>query len=62
VFLLCLADFVLGFRGVSVCCVWESLMFVCRSEVVLCACLFVVGFGGMECVLFVGEFGVCLWV
>ena len=34
-----------GFVGVSVCCVWDSLLLVC----------------GSECVLFVGQFGVGFW-
>ena len=36
----------MGLRVVSVCCVWDSLVWVCGSECVLC----------------VGQFGVCLWV
>jgi len=35
-----------GFGGVSVCCVWESLVWV----------------WGSECVLCVGQFGACLEV
>ena len=34
-----------GYVGVSVCCVWDSLVWVCGSECVLC----------------VGQFGVGLW-
>ena len=34
-----------GFVGVSVCCVWDTLVWVCGSEIVLC----------------VGQFGVGLW-
>jgi len=34
-----------GFVGVSVCCLWDSLVWVC----------------GSECVLFVGQFCVGLW-
>jgi len=33
-----------GFGGVSLCCVWDSLLFVCGNEFVLC----------------VGQFGACL--
>ena len=43
--MLCVGQFGVGLWGVSVCCVWESLVWVWGSEFVLC----------------VGEFGVDLW-
>ena len=48
-----------GIGGVSVCCLWESLVWVWGSECVLCVGQFGVCLGS-ECVLFVGQFGVCL--
>jgi len=42
--LLCVGYFGVGLRGVSVCCVWDSLVWVCGSESVPC----------------VGQFGVVL--
>ena len=48
-----------GFVGVSLCCVWDSLVWVCGSEIVLCVGQFAVGFGS-ERVLFVGQFGLGL--
>ena len=65
-----------GFVGVSVCCVWDSLVWVWGSACVLCAGQFGVGFWGVsvccvwdslvwdwvsECVLCEGQFGVGLW-
>jgi len=41
---LCVGQFCVGFRGVSECCVWECLLWI----------------WGIECVLFVGVFGVGL--
>jgi len=34
-----------GFVGVSVCCVWYSLVWVCGNGCVLCVGQFSVGFG-----------------
>ena len=45
------------FRGVSLCCVWESLVWVWGSEFVLCLGVFGMGSGGSEIVLSVGVFG-----
>jgi len=50
-----------GFVGVSVCCVWDSLVWVCRSECVLCVWDSLVWVCWSECVLSVGQFGVVLW-
>ena len=49
-----------GFVGVSVCCVLESLVWVCGRECVLCVGQFVDGLWvcGNECV---GQFRVGLW-
>jgi len=44
-FLFCVGQFGEGLWGVSLSCVWESLVWVC----------------GTECVLCVGEFGLGLW-
>jgi len=41
----CVGQFGVGLWVVSVCCVWDSLVWVCGSECVLC----------------VGQFGVGLW-
>ena len=49
-----------GFGGVSVCCVWDSLVWVWGSECVLCVGQFGVGLGS-ECVLCVEQFVVGLW-
>jgi len=46
-----------GFRGVRLCCVWKTLLWVWGSEFVPCVGEFVVGCGGSEFVLCVGEFG-----
>ena len=48
-----------GCLGVSVCCVWDSLVWVCGSECVLCVGQFGVCLGG-ECVLCMGHFGMGL--
>jgi len=37
-----------GLVGVSVCCVWDSLVWVCGSECVLCVGQFVVGLSGVS--------------
>jgi len=65
-----------GFVGEIVCCVWDSLVWVCGSECVLCLGQFHVGLGGVrmgsvweslerfwgnEFVLCVGHFRVGLW-
>jgi len=42
--MLCVGEFVAGFGGVSLCCVWDSLVWD----------------WGSECVLCVGQFGACL--
>ena len=64
-----------GIVGVSLCCVWDSLEWVCGSECVLCVEQFVVDSWGVsvccawdslewvcgsECLLCVGQFGVGL--
>jgi len=41
----CVWDSLVWFVGVSLCCVWDSLELVCGSECVLC----------------VGQFGLGLW-
>ena len=47
------------FVEVSVCCVWDSLVWVCGSECVLCVDS-LVWVWGKECVLCVGHFGMGL--
>jgi hypothetical protein len=47
-----------GFVGVSVCCVWNSLVWVWRSKCVLCVWNSLVWVCGSECVK---EFGVGWW-
>ena len=37
-----------GFEGVSVCCLWDSFVWVWGSEFVLCVGQFGVGFGGVS--------------
>ena len=56
-FLLCVGEFGVGLWGEILCCVWESLVWVCVSECVLCVGEFGVVMGS-ECLLCVGEFGV----
>jgi len=56
---LCAGEF-WGLNGVSVCCVWENLVWVCGSECVLCEAQFG-GFEGSECELCVGQFVLGLW-
>ena len=57
-----------GFGGVSVCCVWDSLVWVCGSECVLCVGQFGVGLWERECALcgtvwcgFGGVSVCCVW-
>jgi len=65
-----------GIEGVSVCCVWDSFVWVCGERVFAVCGTVWSGFGGVsvccvwdsllfvcgrECVLCVGQFGVGLW-
>ena len=50
-----------GFVGVSVCCVWDRLVWVCGSESVPCVGQFGVCLVEREFVLCVGQLGVGLW-
>ena len=57
-----------GFGGVSVCCVWESLVWVCGSECVLCVGQYGVGLWERVCAVcrtvwygFVGVSVCCVW-
>ena len=46
------------FGGVSLCCVWDSSVWIWGSKLILC--VLQVGEGlGSECVLCVGKFDVC---
>jgi len=72
---LCVGYFVVGMGGGSICCVWDSILWVSRSEFLLCGTV-CCGFGGVslccvweclecalrgrDCVLYLGEFGVGL--
>jgi len=38
-----------GFVGVSLCCVWDSMVLVCGSECLLCVGHFGVGLGERVC-------------
>jgi len=73
---LCMGQSVSGLWGVRLCCVWDSLVWVLRSEFVLCVGKFervcgervcavcgtvFCGFLGSECVLYEGQFGVGFW-
>ena len=49
-----------GFEGVSVCCVWDSLLWVLGVSV-CCVWDSLVWVWGSEFVLFVGEIGVGFW-
>ena len=42
---LCVEQFVVDSWGVSVCCAWDSLEWVCGSECLLCVGQFCVGLG-----------------
>ena len=42
---LCVEQFVVDSWGVSVCCAWDSLEWVCGSECLLCVGQFGVGLG-----------------
>ena len=58
--MLCVGEFVVGLWGVSVCCVWESSVWVCGSVCDVCGRV-CCGFVGIECLLCVGEF-CCVFV
>jgi len=49
---LCLGEFDVGFCGVSLCCVWDSLVWVLGNELVLCVEEFGVGLGERVCGVF----------
>ena len=61
---MCGTDWIV-FGGVSVCCVWECLEWVKRSECVLHVGLFGVSLGESVCRTFWSDFGgrglCCLW-
>ena len=44
-FVLCVGQFGVGLWGLSVCCVWDSLVWVWGSEFVLCVGQFGLGLG-----------------
>ena len=57
-----------GFGGVSLCCVWDCLLWVCGSEFVLCVGKFGVGLWELVCAVcgrvwcgFVGVSVCCVW-
>ena len=60
VFLVCVGEFGVGLWEVSVCCVWENLVWVCGKSVCdVCGSVWC-GYVGSVCVLFVAVFGVGL--
>ena len=58
--MLCLGQFGVGLVGVKFCCVWDSVVWIWRSEGLVSVWDSLVWICGSVCVLCVGKFGVGL--